>query len=102
MVQNMVKQAVSNPAILSELAINVRKKLNWLKDGREKRLLWSESRALHTFFLTGAYGCCRLKGKYQVNLLSFQNPKMFVCQGKQRNNCQVCYKLTPQCNKTVD
>ena len=35
-----------------------------------------------------------LKGK----LLSFQNPKMFVCQQKQRNNCQVCYKLSPQCN----
>ena len=50
--------------------------------------------ALHVFIL--------LKGKYHANLLSFQNPKMFVCQQKQRNNCQVCYKLSPQCNKTVD
>ena len=31
-----------------------------------------------------------LKGKYHENLLSFQNPKMFDCQQKQRNNCQVC------------
>ena len=43
-----------------------------------------------------------LKGKYHANLLSFQNPKMFVCQQKQWNNCQVCYKLSPQCNKIVD
>ena len=27
-----------------------------------------------------------LKGKYHANLLSFQNPKMFVCQQKQQNN----------------
>ena len=26
------------------------------------------------------------RGKYHANLLSFQNPKMFVCQQKQRNN----------------
>ena len=38
----------------------------------------------------------RLKGKYHENLLSFQNPKMFVCQQKQRNNCPICYKLAPQ------
>ena len=43
-----------------------------------------------------------LKGKYHANLLSFQNPKMFVCQQKQRNNCEVCYILSPQCNKTVE
>ena len=44
-----------------------------------------------------------LKGEVsRKNLLSFQNPKMFVCQRKQRNNCQVCYKLSPQSNKTVD
>ena len=43
-----------------------------------------------------------LKGKYHANLRSFQNPKMFVCQQKQRKNWQVCYKLSPQCNKTVD
>ena len=42
-----------------------------------------------------------LKGKYHANLLSFQNPKMFVCQQKQRNNCQVCYKLSPQCIKGI-
>ena len=29
-----------------------------------------------------------LKGKYHANLLSFQNPKMFACQQKQRNNCK--------------
>ena len=29
------------------------------------------------------------KGKYHENLLSFQNPKMFVCQQKQRNNALV-------------
>ena len=40
-----------------------------------------------------------LKGKYHVNLLSFQNPKMCVCRQKQGNNCQVCYKLSLQCNK---
>ena len=42
-----------------------------------------------------------LKGKYHANLLSFQNPKMFVCQQKQRNNCQVCYtcKLPPSAIK---
>ena len=33
---------------------------------------------------------CLLKGKYHENLLSFQNQKMFDCQQKQRNNCQVC------------
>ena len=27
-----------------------------------------------------------LKRKYHANLLSFQNPKMFVCQQKQQNN----------------
>ena len=27
---------------------------------------------------------------------------MFVCQLKQQHNCQVCYKLSLQCNKTVD
>ena len=43
-----------------------------------------------------------LKGNYYTNLLSFQKPKMFIFQQKQRNNCQVCYKLSPQCNKTVD
>ena len=42
-----------------------------------------------------------VKGKYHANLLSFQNQKMFVCQQKQRNNCQVCYKFSPQCNETV-
>ena len=42
-----------------------------------------------------------LKGKYHANLMSFQNPKMFVCQQKQRNNCQACYKLSSQCKKTV-
>ena len=46
--------------------------------------------------------CGFLFKKYRANLLSFQNPKMSVCQQKQRNNCQVCYKLSPQCNKTVD
>ena len=35
MVKNIVKQAVSNPAIHSKLAINVRKKLYWSKDGRK-------------------------------------------------------------------
>ena len=42
-----------------------------------------------------------LKGKYHANLLSFQNPKMFVCQQKQRNNGQVCYtcKLPPSAIK---
>ena len=30
MVQNMVKQAVSNPVIHSKLGINVHKTLNWL------------------------------------------------------------------------
>ena len=39
---------------------------------------------------------CR-KGEVSRKLLSFQNPKMFVCQQKQRNNCQICYKLSPQC-----
>ena len=40
-----------------------------------------------------------IKGEvYHANLLSFQNPKTFVCQQKQRNNCQVCYKLLPQWN----
>ena len=27
-----------------------------------------------------------LRGKYHANLLSFHNPKLFVCQQKQRNN----------------
>ena len=27
-----------------------------------------------------------LEGKYHANLLSFQNPKMFVCKQKQRND----------------
>ena len=27
---------------------------------------------------------CRLKGKYHANLMSFQNPKTFVCQQKQK------------------
>ena len=27
-----------------------------------------------------------LKGKYFANLMSFQNPKMFVCQLKQNHN----------------
>ena len=31
----------------------------------------------------------RFKGKYHANLLSFQNPKMFVCQQKQKYNCLV-------------
>ena len=44
----------------------------------------------------------KLKVKYHAILLSFQNPKLFVCQQKQRNNCQGCYKLSPQCNRTVD
>ena len=33
MVKNMVKQGVSNPESHTKLAINVRKKLNWSKDG---------------------------------------------------------------------
>ena len=32
-----------------------------------------------------------LKAKNHANLLSFENLKMFVCQQKQQNNCQVCY-----------
>ena len=36
-----------------------------------------------------------LKGKYNANFLSFQNPRMLVFQQKQRNNCQICYKLSP-------
>ena len=44
MVKNMVKQAVSNPAIHSKLAINVGKKLYWSKDGRKKRPTWSRNR----------------------------------------------------------
>ena len=47
----------------------------------------SEILEIHKFEL-GLKECC-LKGKYHANLLSFQNPKMFVCQQKQRNNCQV-------------
>ena len=31
-----------------------------------------------------------LNGKYQAKLMSFQKPKMFVCQQKQQNNCLVC------------
>ena len=54
---------------------------------------------LHAYVCTD---CHSLKRKYHANLLSFQNLKMFVCQQKRRNNCQVCYKLSPQCNKTVD
>ena len=30
-----------------------------------------------------------LKGKYHENLMSFENPKTFVCQQKQENNCLV-------------
>ena len=40
-------------------------------------------------------------GSSLANLLSFQNSKMVVCPQKQRINCRVCYKLSPQCNKTV-
>ena len=40
-----IKQAASNPAIHSMFAINVRKKLYWSKDGREKRQTWSRGRA---------------------------------------------------------
>ena len=29
------------------------------------------------------------KGKYHENLMSFEKPKMFVCQHKQENNCLV-------------
>ena len=50
----------------------------------------SEILEKHEFEL-GMKECC-IKWKYYANLLSFQNPKMFVCQQKQRNNCQVCYK----------
>ena len=54
-------------------------------------------------YLDDERGTCsgKLKGKYHANLLLFHNPKMFVCEENQRNNCQVCYKLFPQCNKTV-
>ena len=30
-----------------------------------------------------------LKRKYHKNLMSFENPKTFVCQQKQENNCLV-------------
>ena len=37
---------------------------------------------LGTFYLSHSDGmnCKVVKGKYHANLLSFQNPKMFVCQ----------------------
>ena len=38
-----------------------------------------------------------LKGKYHENSMSFQNPKMFVCQQKQKYNCLVFLKIIPQC-----
>ena len=43
-----------------------------------------------------------LKGKYHENFMSFQNPKMFVWQQKLKIIVKFCYKLSPQCNKTVD
>ena len=68
------------------------------------RMCSQDSRAVADFGISiyiGVYNITVikiLKGKYHANLLSFQNPKMFVCQQKQRNNCQVCYKLSPQYN----
>ena len=50
----------------------------------------SEILEIHEFE-QGMKECC-IKGKYYANLLSFQNPKMFVCQQKQKDNCQICYK----------
>ena len=35
-----------------------------------------------------------LKGKYHANLLSFQNPKMFVCQQKQQYKLSSAIKLS--------
>ena len=38
-----------------------------------------------------------------MNLMSFQSPKMFLSTQTKQNNClKFCYKLSPQCNKTVD
>ena len=40
-----------------------------------------------------------LKGKYHVNLVSFQNTKKFVCQQKPKKIVQFCYKLSPSAVK---
>ena len=36
-----------------------------------------------------------LKGKYHANLLSFQNPKMFVCQEETKKQLSSLLKIIP-------
>ena len=45
-----------------------------------------------------------LKGKYHTNLMSCQNPKMFVCQVEKKGIIVTFVINYPpmQCNKTVD
>ena len=45
----------------------------------------------HTFYMK-----FKLKGKYHENLMSFENPKTFGCQQKQKIIVLFCYKLSLQ------
>ena len=40
-----------------------------------------------------------VKGEISRKFAVISNPKMFVCQQKQQNNRQVCYKLSPSAIK---
>ena len=66
MVKSMVKQAISNPAIHTKLAITLRKKGKklyclyciWSKDRGESGQHWSKSRTGLSPFFTRSYGWC--------------------------------------------
>ena len=66
-----------------------------LKIDPNKSIAVSHTRRAGFHFISVSLHCFRnKKGKYHANLLSFQNPKMFVCRQK-----QVCYKLSPSAIK---
>ena len=46
------------------------------------------------------YADCAQRRSITQTCCHFKTPKCLSVSKKQRNNCRVCYKLSPQCNKT--